>query len=220
MSWLHRILGKDGSTQVAADPTHSALRVSLRPLEVSTLGAFSKSMSSGVLTAGLAAGSNFYSFRNGGSNLALVREVTLTFSDVTTAFAVGSAIFNMFVARSFSASDTGGTAGVLTGNNSKLRSSFGTTTISDIRISNTGILTAGTRTLDTDPMASIVVGITATASAIFIPPGTVLWKPEPGQHPLVLAPNEGFVIQGTVPATGTWSFGVRTTWDETPTGTF
>jgi hypothetical protein len=220
MSWIHRILGKDGSTQVAADPTHSALRVTVRPLEVSTLGAFSKAHNSAIMAAGLAANANIYSFRNGGSNLALVRKVTITMAGLATAFTAGQATFNMFAARSFTASDSGGTAGTLSGNNAKLRSSFGTMTISDIRGSATAALTAGTRTLDTDPMASITTAIGVAVSTIYIPPSTELWAPEVGQYPLMLAQNEGFVIQATVPATGTWVFSVRTTWDETPVGTY
>jgi hypothetical protein len=36
----------------------------------------------------------------------------------------------------------------------------------------------------------------------------------PGEHPLILAQNEGIVIQATVPATGTWQFGVKIDWTE------
>jgi hypothetical protein len=86
--------------------------------------------------------------------------------------------------------------------------------ISDIRIASTGALTAGTRTLDTDPLAAITVGIGATANVIYIPPTTDLFVAYPGDHPLVCAQNEGFIIQATVPATGTWCFGVQVEWDE------
>jgi len=33
-------------------------------------------------------------------------------------------------------------------------------------------------------------------------------------HPGVLTENEGFVIEGTVPATGTWTFTIKVDWEE------
>lgn len=214
MSWLHRVLGKDGASQLAVDPSHFAARVSLRPIEIGSLGAYSKSLNSGIMAAGLAANANIYSFRNGGANIALLRKVVITMGGLATAFTAGQATFNLIPARSFTASDSGGTGGTLTGNNGKLRTSFGTTTISDIRIASTAALTAGTRTLDTDPIASITLPIGVAVSTIYIPPNTELWTPEAGQHPHIISPNEGFVIQTTVPATGTWCFSVRPVWDE------
>jgi hypothetical protein len=35
-----------------------------------------------------------------------------------------------------------------------------------------------------------------------------------GEQPLQLANNEGFVVQATVPATGTWTFSVQVCRDE------
>jgi len=35
-----------------------------------------------------------------------------------------------------------------------------------------------------------------------------------GESPLVFAQNEGFVVRATVPATGTWQFGVTVAWTE------
>jgi hypothetical protein len=35
-----------------------------------------------------------------------------------------------------------------------------------------------------------------------------------GEWPLVLVQNEGFIIRATVPATGTWEFGVLLEWSE------
>jgi len=212
--WATRILGRDNSTVVSADPTHFALRTSIRPVEIGTLGAFSKALNSGIMAAGLAASANILSFRNTSSNFILIRKVTFGMGGLATAFTAGQAIFNMIVARSFTASDTGGTTGALTVNQAKLRTSFGTSTIGDFRASTTAALAAGTRTLDTDPMASMTIGIGVAVSTIYIPAGTELWEPEVGQYPLILAQNEGFVIQATVPATGTWVFGGRVTWDE------
>jgi hypothetical protein len=133
---------------------------------------------------------------------------------LSTGFATGQMTFNLFAARTFSASDSGGTAGTLTGNNSKLRTSYATMGAADIRIASTSTLTAGTRTLDTDALSNIVVGIGATTTGQFVAPGTFILQTRAGEQPLICAQNEGFVVQATVPATGTWSFGVTTAWDE------
>lgn len=184
------------------------------PLYAGLLGSYSKSLTSGTMAAALAANSPVFSFRYGGSNVGVVRSVVVSATDITTGFAATNATFQMFAARAFTASDTGGSAATLTGNNGKMRTSFATTAVSDIRISSTATLTAGTRTLDTDPLAALTGGPTATAGNPMISAGTAIYLPTPNEYPLVLATNEGFVIQATVPATGTWVLTVTVTWDE------
>lgn len=196
----------------AYGPTGSAII----PQYAGLLGAYSKSMSSGTIGAGASANSPVFSFRYGGSggNVAVVRRVNITVAGTATAFAAGTGIFEMYAARSFTASDTGGTAGTLTGNNSKLRTSFPTTQLADFRISSTAALSAGTRTLDSNPLASVNVAVGTSTSAQLLGQ-TVFYEPgQAGDYPLILAANEGFVIQATVPATGTWSIQVRVDWEE------
>ena len=120
----------------------------------------------------------------------------------------------MFAARAFTASDTGGTAGTLTGNNAKLRTSLATTGVSQIMIANTGTMTAGTRTLDTDPMAAIVIPLTTTADTGGVLNSSLYNPGQAGDYPLELATNEGFVVQLTVPATGTEVITVTVDWEE------
>ena len=89
----------------------------------------------------------------------------------------------------------------------------------DIRIATTAALGAGTKTLESNSMASIVAPgpITASLNGQIIAPGTVLFEPDQGdgEHPLLLAQNEGFVIRSVaVPATGTWRFSVYMVWTE------
>lgn len=177
------------------------------------LGSYCMGLASGTMASGLAANAPIASFRYGGANLALVRKIILSVGDTSTAFAAGVFTFNTFAARTFSASDTGGTAATLTGNNGKLRTSFATTGISDFRVSSTATLSAGTRTLDATALASVSVSDPATAGQSPLPP-TNLFIQEMGEQPLQLATNEGFVVQATVPATGTWTFSVRVCWDE------
>jgi len=122
------------------------------------------------------------------------------------------ATFDLFVARGFTAPDTGGTAGDLSGNNAKLRTAMASSAAATRRAA-TATLTPGTRVLDADPVDSLTVAVPATASVV-LAQSAVLFARAQGEHPLLLALNEGFVIQATVPATGTWQFAVTTEWDE------
>lgn len=173
-------------------------------------GSFCMGLDTGSMAAALAAGSPIFSFRFGGvSSQAIIRRVYVSVADGGTAFAAGSASFDLLAARSFSASDTGGTAATLTTNNGKMATSQSSTQVSDFRISSTGTLTPGTRTLDATPLASFSGGVPAVAGQSIIPPATQILK-----APLTLAGNEGFVIQATFPATGVWKASVTVCWDE------
>jgi hypothetical protein len=89
---------------------------------------------------------------------------------------------------------------------------------SDLAIATTAALGAGTKTLETTALATALAAgpITASLDGKIIPAGTILWEADAGgQHPLVLAQNEGFVITVPgVPATGTWSATVSVDWAE------
>lgn len=211
-----QIQGNSGTVADVSGTGFRALVVMQKPLDYGALGIYRKSLLSGTMAAGLAAGANVYSFRwADATRLCIVQKVVIDgLGGSATAFAAGFGNLRMFQARSFTASDSSGTAGTLTGNNSKLRTSMGTTLLTDVRISATAALTAGTRTLDTDPVAqfSFTVG---TAVSVQYVNNLALYGEDVGpEMPLVLAQNEGFVIQATVPATGTWQFGVSTRWAE------
>jgi hypothetical protein len=190
-----------------------ALRTTLRPEDVGALGFYSQGIESGVMAAGLAANSPIFMFRwSHATNLAIIKK--LIFSAATiTAFTAGILRVDAFVARSFSVDDTGGASFLPTGNFNKLRSSFGATLAAGIRASATATLTAGTRTTDTNPIGSAVGGVPATAGVTMIAPSNLLDQ-RPGEHPLVLAQNEGLIIQATAPAVGTWGFGITIQWGE------
>lgn len=205
--------GTTGSLQEVETATLAA-RVTLHPNDPGALGAYQIALTSGTIAAGLAAAAPVFSFRYGGSNLCLVRRVRLTVGDLV-AFAAGLVAFNMFAARAFTASDTGGIAATLTANNGKLRTSYAATGVSDFRIANTAALGAGTRTLDAQAMATFSTSFPASPAGQPLSWQHIdLWRPNNGEHPLGLANNEGFVIQATVPATGTWQLGVEVGWDE------
>lgn len=178
------------------------------------LGSYCMAADSGTMTAGLAGASPIFSLRYTGSNVVTVRKILLSAGDTATAFTAGVATFDLFVARTFTASDTGGTASTLTGNNGKMRTLYPATGMGDFRIASTGALGAGTRTLDATQAGAISTSIPATAGNPIIAPGTPLFVSSAGEQPLQLLNNEGAVLQATVPATGTWTFSVQVCWDE------
>lgn len=211
-----QVQGNGGVVADVGGTGFRALKIQQMPLEYGSLGIYRKSMTTGTMAAGLAAAATFYSYRWGdATRLGVVQKVVLDgMGGSATAFTAGFATFRMFAARSFTASDTGGTAGTLTGNNSKLRTSMGTTLLTDVRISSTATLTAGTRTLDTDPMGQYTYTIGVAVSVQYVN-NVVLFGEDVGpEMPYVCAQNEGFIVQATVPATGTWQSGVSTRWAE------
>lgn len=211
-----QIQGNGGTVAEVGGTTFRALRVQQMPVEYGSLGIYQKTLTSGTMAAGLAAAANVYSWRWGdATRLGVVQRIRLTgLAGSATAFTAGFASFKVFAARSFTASDSGGTAGTLTGNNSKLRTSMGTTLLTDVRISSTAALTAGTRTLDTDPTSQLTWSIGVVVSVIYAGQVTLFGEDVGPSMPYVCAQNEGFVCQATVPATGTWQFGVTSLWAE------
>lgn len=192
-----------------------AARVTLRPEDYGALGFFSLAQTSGLMAAGLGAAAPVWAFRWGdATRLALVKRVVVSVGNDATAFAAGSILLKLFVARSWSLSDSSGTSMLPVSNENKLRTTgMATTLLTDCRISNTATLTAGTRTKDGNPIGCVVAGVPATAGSNLVPP-TDIFVAQPGDHPLVLAVNEGLVLEATVPITGTWKLGVRVAWGE------
>jgi hypothetical protein len=200
--------------EVAANT--NALRVSERPMNVGAYGSYSASLASGIMAAGLAGAAPILSLRSAAASgpNCLIKRLTFEMGVLGTAFTAGQTLFNLFVARAFTASDIGGGALTVTTNNLKKRTSFAGTATQDLRVSATATLTAGTRTLDASPIASIVVPVPATTVSTILVPIRDLIRAGPSDWPFVLAPNEGLVLQATVPATGTWCFGCNIDWDE------
>lgn len=198
-----------------------AARVVQLPNEYGSGGVYSLSGVSGTMAAGLAGNSPIFSFRNGhATKFVVVQRIALCAGNTSTAFAAGVLTFNLWRCTAFSASDTGGTAILPAAGNAMrtgpmARSIMTAANNCDIRVSSTGTLTAGTRTKDAVQLGAIVNSTTATAGNQLLPPDTALFECTPGEYPLVLAQNEGFVIEATVPATGTWVFAAHVDWWET-----
>src|SRR3990167_8915508 len=133
--------------------TRSA-RFSGFPPDPKDLGMYSVGLSTGDMVATLAANSTLWSMRWTSSAARCAIESIYIWLVLTAGSTLGALFgFDLFVARSFTASDSGGTAATLTGNNQKRRTNMGTSLMTDMRIAGTTGLTVGTRTLDAHPVA-------------------------------------------------------------------
>jgi len=209
--------GANSTVLQTIDPTFLSARTSERPPEI--LGAYSMGLVSGALTT-VAAGGTVFSFRWAPSTttqLCMVRRVEIGFATTTAFTAAQSLSYSMQIARAFTASDTGGTAALFTQTNTgKLRTTMPTSAFSSggqLMIANTGANTAGTRTLDTQTIgfvqgASTAVGTVLTATPVF--------QHSPGDYPLILANNEGFIINNVIlmGAAGVINLTVNVEWME------
>lgn len=198
------------------------LKVHVMPVEHGAYGAYSLGAFSGILPAALGANSEIFQFRwADATRFAAVRKVRISACVTTTFFAAGVPVtIDMIKSTGWSAAGTGGTA-ITFAATTKKRTSMGSSLIAagDVRIATTAALGAGTKTLEANPLSAIVAAgpITASLNGQIIAPGTILFQTEvgDGEHPLLLAQNEGFSIRSVaVPATGTWQIGVQVDWAE------
>ncbi len=213
----------NGGTNVEVETTQKAFRTNPRPIDVGALGSYSVTAKSGVMAAGLSADSPILNFRWAPAvvptSLALIRRIKFSAWNLGTGFTAGNFVFNAFIARSFSVDDTGGGLVTLTTNNAKLRTSYATTQAT-IRASATATLTAGTRTKDANSFRTLAGVIANAAFSAMLPEQTEVFRQQPGEMPIVLATSEGFVIEATVPATGTWTWAASIDWDEVTAAQF
>jgi hypothetical protein len=219
MSWLHKVLGKDGTTQLAVDPTHLAARVSGRPMELGARGAYSAAFETGVIAAGIAANSELFQFRFvHASYFALLRTVKCSAAVSTTAFAAGVPVaLEARNARAWSTQGTGGTGITFGADDGKKRKDFASTVVGsgDVRIATTTGLGAGTKTLD-GTAVRMLCGQPGTAVANIVPPASIVWlRDTSDEYPFLYENNEGLVIRVVeAPGTGTWKLCVEVEWAE------
>lgn len=193
MGW--KLTGGASGIDADVDTTFKALRISIRPAEVS--GWYSVGARSGAATTVAAAGAVF-SLRQLASTLLIVRRLGVGYIGTSGFTAAQELAYALVVARAFSASDTGGTAIALTGSNAKMRTSLGTPTSVDARIATTAALTAGTKTLDSTPLSITGSWAPTTAGVVLAPSLNNLLSHDAGDYPLVLAQNEGLNVQNVL----------------------
>ena len=209
----------NGGTDVEVDPNTRALRTTIKPIDVGSLGSYRLAVFSG-LTATLAAGATVFSMRwTDATRLMILKYLRVRYAVVTGFTAAQELAFGAFMARSFSSSDSVGTAVVTSSNNAKKRTSMGPTlfAVNDVRVASASAVTAGTRTLDNNP---ILVGMGKTlAAAATVQDASfesILDLTNSQDYPIILAQNEGLVVQNTIlmGAGGTVRIGIECAWDE------
>lgn len=182
------------------------------PIDHTSGGSFQAVAKSGALVAGLATNAPIIMFRFASTSMcAIVRRIKLQAWTNAAGFTAGPAAFDAYAARSFTIEDTGGLLAAISGNVGKMRTSGMATSLSHLRVADTGALGLGTRALDGQPLDSLVVAAATAVNTVFLATQVLFQAVD---HPLVLDNLEGFVVQASVPATGTWSFAVSVAWDE------
>jgi hypothetical protein len=215
-------------TGAEVETTHRALRAVNWPYDVVALneehGSYSLGMDNGgtVITAGAQTDQEIFQFRwVDPLTIAAIRSFKVSFGTVI-AFAAGQFKLALFFAKEWTAAGTGGTTATITGRNLRKRTSFASTVLGEARIAQTAVLTAGTKTLDAQPLATISASAPAVIGPIFAaqPMIAELNRDSSDEYPVVLGFNEGLVVRTTYPATGTPFFGFQVEWMEYPANEF
>ena len=214
--------GLSTGTPLAIDPTFLAARIAARPLdyegEGQVLGHYKVGLKTGVIAAAYTAAQDFVSFmwQPAISAYAVLISISvgLTISNVTDTNIVLDV--QAFTGRSFTVQATGGGAVVFGAQNQKNRSTMGNSRANVYYANGTAPLTAGTRTLDTQPFAAAPLPLPAVVGGCSPLVELYAWK-SLGQHPEVYAPSEGFVIQNIAAgpaATGALEYYFNLEWAE------
>jgi hypothetical protein len=227
-----QLQGNSGIVADVAGTTFRAAKVACYPIEYGALGHYRIQSMTGTLAATLAAGTatagHVFAFRWGdATRFAVLTKFKTRFLPLTlftAATLTDHTSFDAFIVRSYTGSHTGGTTLTPTGNNAKLRTSMGTSLVTDVRIATTGALTAGTHTFDAFPFAQSLrkgnrVNPAAATEEVIMPTfdGMDLdFSMADGDHPIVLAQNEGVVVRNRTvwPAAGTGILTVLIAWAE------
>lgn len=169
------------------------------------------------LTTGLSANNPIFSFRWGSTtHRCAIRHLRIQAQVITPFTAANELIAEAILARTFTASDTGGTAITLTGNNQSLHSYSNTASkVTDARVATTGTLTAGTRTLDSQGFLNLLSAQTLAAAAAAQISTSNDYAPL-GRHHLILTQDEGIIVRCPIAlgAGGTVRFGIEIEWSE------
>lgn len=217
-----QVQGNNGTILEVDGTTFRAARVTARPVDYGALGAYRFGGFTGILPAALGANSEIFQFRwADATRLAVINKIRMSACVSTTFFAAGVPVqIDIVKSTAWTVAGTGGT-GITMAALLKKRTSMGSSLMvaGDMRIATTAALGAGTKTLETLSLSTIVAPgpITASLNGQIVAPGTFLFHNDTGdgEHPLVLAQNEGFSIRSVaVPATGTWACSINVDWVE------
>jgi hypothetical protein len=204
------------------DPTFQAARNSERPPEC--LGSYSISMVSGLITV-IAAGTtgslvSLYSFRWApvtSTQLCMIRRIEVGFN-TTTAFGTAQSLqYNLMMLRNFTVNQSAGTAASFSQTNTgKHRTVMPTSALAGgggIQMATTTALSGTSFTADSQFYATVNGSSTAIGTSV---PMTPIYQHQTGDYPMILAANEGFMINNgqVMGATGVGNLIVNVEWME------
>ncbi len=211
----------DPRIQALVDPSHLAIRSSLRPLDhisESHIGGHYRIAFASGLTTVLNAADAVVSLRWNEPDRVLVLHRLRVAAVISTAFGTAQETSLDLVRMSnFSANDTGGTA-IAIGSGNKKGRNMSASRISDLRVANATALGAGTGTADANALSKVVL---ATGNAVGGAAADDFFTISPGlEHPLVVEALEGFRVRigFTQGATGVVRFTFTMDWSEIPKG--
>jgi hypothetical protein len=214
-------------TPVIVDPSFGAIRESIRPLEYSYPNALLGHYRVVATTSAIqpSANANMAALRWAPSTLTQAMFVLLR---LRVSFAVAAAGLTPavqridpivgLIARQYTARDaTNATAVTISGHNCKMRTSMGTTLVANIDVASAAAgLSGGTKTVDGNAFGHVdlsepgAVGGAAPLGFGILTQDLYKWDTL-GAHPVVLAANEGILVQwGTTAYTTTTATGLVT----------
>jgi hypothetical protein len=211
--------GSQDSVELQADPTHQAIRESIRPLEHTVLGIvgghYGVTTTTGLLAAQTAANSQIFAVRFVSSSKLMVLLKLYCSLHVTTAYSAAANVvpadFELYLARSYTVNATGGGTALVPSSISQLaRGSMAPSEFvsnGQIYPAATGALTPGTQTLDSHPYSYATAGAPGVALGS-LGEAKLFDASQWGKHPLVFGSNQGFVIRITQQLAGAAGTGV------------
>lgn len=182
----------------------------------------------GAIAAGAGTNIIFYARWTSTTKMAMIERVLINGHYATTAYSAGAVLYELHIARGFTAENgtPHGTALTITGLNQRLKTGYPTTAFAVIRVTDTtaGGMGAPTWTLDSNPIGQLAshssAGVSAATPIIgsqYLPNSGELFRADvaSGEYPIILGANEGIGIRVTVPATGVAVHGITMKWAET-----
>lgn len=221
-----QLTGLGQTAAIVADPTFDALRITSRPMENINWQVYSgvtgtiAAAAAAWTTAGVGA---FFSLRNNGSNLIMVRKVTLGMRTIA-GFTAGQMVdFALIGCRNFTSAPTGGTVLTTTNTtaNTRLRSSMPAPSV-NISISTTGLLTTpaapNTKVFNANFLGYVNCYAATATVGQWLKPDTVMFEAPSGDFPIILRNCEGIeLINVTLWGAGaTWVAQVGCEYAEVP----
>jgi len=184
---------------------------------IDSLGQYHLSEFTGLLTTIAANGEIFQMRWTDTDNLFILRYLAVRYAVITGFTAAQELGFKATRVTSWSVDGSGGTTITPSTTNLNNRSSYPKSKVAGMRISTTGALTAGTKTISTNPFLTGVRKTLAAAATVQDADFESAFNSAHGNiAPMIFAANEGFVVQNQIlmGAAGTVRATVTMLWEE------